>query len=299
MRDPVRRDPGLRVGLEAPDDQAADLLLEVRVAVGVPHDRQVRVQTGDLVGDDVEVLRGVQGHGDADPVAECLGPLPRAVHDHLGLDVAPVGPDAGHPARPTGLLGGESRDPHLLEDPDPSLTSPLGQRLGQVGRVHLAVGGQPDGAEQVVGAHHRPHRARLVRGEHPALHVVRRGVGRRPAQRHHPLLGARDDHATHLAVAGGQSGLGLQRLVQLGGVLHQPGAALGRAERAHQAGCVPRRPTGEMALFEEHHVRPARPREVVGGRRTDHPTADDHHPGTCGQVSHPSPRRAGVGSLAP
>ena len=31
----------------------------------------------------------------------------------------------------------------------------LGQREGQVGRVGLAVGGQPDRADQVVDPHHR------------------------------------------------------------------------------------------------------------------------------------------------
>ena len=39
----VRRDPGLGLGLEAADDQAADLFLEVGVAVGVTQDRQVAV----------------------------------------------------------------------------------------------------------------------------------------------------------------------------------------------------------------------------------------------------------------
>jgi hypothetical protein len=58
--DRVGRDPRLRLGLEAADDEPADLLLEVGVAVRVAQDRQVAVDALDLVGDDVEVLGGVE-----------------------------------------------------------------------------------------------------------------------------------------------------------------------------------------------------------------------------------------------
>ena len=96
----VRGDPGLGLRLEAADDQAADLLLEVGVAVRVAQDRQVAVHALDLVGDDVEVLGRVQRDGDAAQGADRLGPLAGAVDDDLGLDVAVVGDDTGDPAVP-------------------------------------------------------------------------------------------------------------------------------------------------------------------------------------------------------
>ena len=88
-----------RVGhrLEAADDEAADLLLEVGVAVGVAEDGQIRVDARDRVGDDVEVLGRVQR--DVDPaMRRSPWPTARAVDDDLGLDVAAVGVDAGDDA---------------------------------------------------------------------------------------------------------------------------------------------------------------------------------------------------------
>ncbi len=87
--------PRLGLRLEAADDQPADLLLEVRVAVGVAQDRHVGCTPSMRLGDDVEVLGGVQRDVDARHGADLLGPLARAVDDDLGLDVAAVGAHAG------------------------------------------------------------------------------------------------------------------------------------------------------------------------------------------------------------
>ena len=64
VRQLVGRDPGLGLRLEAADQQAADLFLDVGVAVRVAQHGQVPVHAGDLVGHHVEVLGRVQRHGD-------------------------------------------------------------------------------------------------------------------------------------------------------------------------------------------------------------------------------------------
>ena len=110
------RHPRLGDRLEAADHQPAHLLLEVGVAVGVPQDRQVGVQPVDLVGDDVEVLGGVQRDGDADLVAQRLGPLAGAVDDHLGLDVAAVGAHPGDPPAAGRLDHVDAGHPDVLDD---------------------------------------------------------------------------------------------------------------------------------------------------------------------------------------
>ena len=230
----------------------------------------------DSLGDHVEVLRRVQRHGDADQVSERLRPLPRAVDHDLRLDGTLVGDDPGHPATGRTLLGVEARHPHPLDDPSTAQPSTLRQRLGHVGRVDLAVTGQPDRAEQVVDPHRRPELLGPRRRDQLAVHVVRRRTGRRTPQLHHPVLGARHDHASDVAVAGGQPGLRLERVVELGRVLHQPGPALRRAQRTDQAGRVPGRAARQGPLLDQQHVGPAEPGQVVGDRRTDDPAPDDH-----------------------
>ncbi len=150
IRDVVGRYPRLGLRLEATDDEPADLLLEVRVAVGVAQDRQVGVHTVDVLGDDVEVLGRMQRHVDACHRADLFGPLPGAVDDDLGLDVALVGAHAGG----SSVLGENAGDPGLFDDARTAHPRALGKRERQVGRVGLAVGGQPDGADQVVDPHH-------------------------------------------------------------------------------------------------------------------------------------------------
>ncbi|CAB4730618.1 unannotated protein [freshwater metagenome] len=281
-----RRAPGLGVRLEATHHESADLLLEVGPAVRVAHDRQVGVGALDRLGDDVEVLGRVQRHRHADLVGERLGPLPGTVDDHLGLDVAEVGADPGDPSPCRGRRLREAGDPHLLDDPGPTLAGAAGERLRDIAGVDLPVARQPDRAEQVLDLHHRPQLLGALGGDQLALQVVRRGVGRRAAQLHHPVFGAGDDHPADVAVAGRKTGLGLQLGVQLGGVLHQPGPALRGPQWSDQPGRVPGRAAGQASLLQDEHVAPAEPGEVVGDRGTDDTAADDHRPGPGRQLSH-------------
>ncbi len=144
VRQPVGGDPRLGLGLEPTDDQTADLLLEVGVAVGVAQDGQVRVDALDLLGDHVEVLGGVQGYVDAGQGTDRLGPLPGAVHDDLRLDGAVVGHHPGDPT--TGLL--DPDDPGVLEHTDAEGPGPPGQRRRDVHRVGCSVTGQPEGPDR-------------------------------------------------------------------------------------------------------------------------------------------------------
>ena len=286
VRDLRRRDPGLRNRLEPADHEASDLLLDVDVAVGVTQDRQVRVHALELVGDDVEVLGRVQRHRHADLVAEGLGPLAGTVDDDLGLDVAGVRPYAGHAPSARGLGRVDAEDTHPLVDADAVAARALGQREGEVRRVGPPVLGQPDGTEQVVDGDDRPALLGLLGREHLAVEVEGRRGGGRPPQLHHPVLGARHDQPAALAVAGGQSGLGLEPGVQLGGVLHQPRAALAGAQQPDQAGRVPGGAARQRALLEEHDVGPAELGEVVRRRAADHAAADDDDAGAGREVSH-------------
>ena len=294
VRDRLRRDPGLGLGLEPADDQATDLLLEVGPAVGVTQDRQVPVDALDLVGHDVEVLRRVQRHPDPGERPDRLGPLPGAVDDDLALHVTVVG---AHPAHPPpagrGRVGDdvETGHPHAFPHLHPELAGPPRQGLGDVRGVHRPVAGEPDRAGQVVRAQQGVALPRLLGSQQLALEVVGGGGGRRPPERGHPVGGPGDDEPAARAVAGRETGLGLEPLVELRRVLHEARAALARPQQAHEARGVPRRPARQGPLLEEEHVGPAEVGEVVCRRRTDDAPADDDDAGTSGQG------RSRVGSL--
>jgi hypothetical protein len=286
MRDLVGCDPRLGRGLEPADHKPTHLFLEVGVPVRVPQDRQVRVHALERLGDDVEVLGGVQRDGGAHHRADLLGPLAGAVDDDLGLDVAGVGAHTGHPA----VLGQDVEDAGPLGDPGTALTRALGQCGGEVRRVRLPVTGQPDGAEQVLDLHDRVALRGLLRCQQLALEAVGVGGGRRPLQLHHPVRGPGDGHPAALLVAGREPDLGLQVGVELGGVLDQPGAALRRPQLADQPRRVPGGAGRELSLLEQQDVGPPELREVVGDARPDHPAADDDDPGTAGEIGVHAPK---------
>ena len=120
--------------------------------------------------------------------------------------------------------------------------------------------------------------------EQLAVEVVCRGARGGAAQLHHPLRRPGDGQPTAGAVAGAEPGLGLEPGVEVGGVLHQPGAGLGRPQLADQPGGVPGRAAGQRTLLEEHDVGPPELGQVVGDAAADDPAADDDHAGALGRA---------------
>src|SRR6185312_17074847 len=161
--------PRLGVRLETAHHQAADLLLEIDVPIGIAHDRQVGMHAFDLAGDDVTVLGRMHRDSDAAHFADLARPLARAVDDDFGLYRPSVRLDAGYDA----VFGIDSGDPHLFKDFRAAIARALGQRLGQVGRVGLAVAGQPDRTDEIADRHHRPAVERLARRNHLDVDALR------------------------------------------------------------------------------------------------------------------------------
>ena len=86
VRDAVHA-PGLGHRLEGAQQHLARVFLVVGALVGHPQHRQLR-QAGDVLGDDVEMLAGLQRHGDTGHPPEGVAPHAGAVDDHVGLDAA-------------------------------------------------------------------------------------------------------------------------------------------------------------------------------------------------------------------
>ena len=94
----------------------------------------------------------------------------------------------------------------------------------------------------------------------------------------------RDVDAAALLPAGREARLRLERRVELDAVAAHARHVARRAHLADEAGRVPRRAAGELALLEQHDVASTPSlREVVGGRAAGDAAADDDDARLCGR----------------
>ncbi|MNL15015.1 hypothetical protein D3C87_1359780 [compost metagenome] len=106
----------------------------------------------DPAGDDIHVLGRMQRHRHAAHQSDLARPLAGAIDDDFGSDRSLIRFHAGHRA----IGDGDSADADALDDAGATVARAFRQRLRQIGRIGLAVTGQPDGARQVVDGHYRP-----------------------------------------------------------------------------------------------------------------------------------------------
>ena len=139
----------------------------------------------------------------------------------------------------------------------------------------------------------------LLGAQQLAFHVECRGVRCGAPQLDHPVFAAGDGDAPALLVPRGQSGLGLEFRVELGGVLDQPGLTLRCPQLTDQTGGVPCCAAGQLTLLEQYDVGEAELRQVIGDAGADDPAADDDDLGAVGQLdSHQSSACTSSSSLA-
>ena len=262
--------PRLRDGLEAAHQQAADFLAHVDVAVGIAQHRQVRRHAGHRLGDDVEVLGGVQRHRDAGEPSELARPHPRAVHDDVARDVARR---RAH-ARDGAVADVDAGDRGVLEDRRAAEPRALREGERGVDRIRASVARQPEPAHEIVGADERPAPARFLRRDHFHLDAEAARHRREALQLVHALGGAREAHAAGTAEARRLPRLRFERLVEVGAVLRELRQVLRRAELADEPGRVPRGAAGDVATLEEHDVAPAELRQVIRDAAAGDPAAD-------------------------
>ena len=167
--------PHLAPGLEESGHDLAGLLLEVGVVAGVAQHRRVGVQA-ERLADDVEVLAGLQRHVDPDLGGEVAGPDSGGQHHRLGVDAALLGVDAGYGT----VLRAQPGDGCVLDDAHAPASGALGQGHGGVHRGGVAVAGNVQRADEVVGADQRPTLAQFVHADLAGLHPDRDGHGRAP-----------------------------------------------------------------------------------------------------------------------
>ncbi len=298
-----RHVPRFGYRLEAAHHQAADLFLVIDEAVGIAHHRQVAVDAGDRPGDDVEMLGREQRHIDAGELAEFTRPLSRAIDHALAADLAFAVLAAIAHADDTAALDDDAAHRRAFDDARAAHAGTLGQRLGQVGRIRLAVAGYPDRAAQVVGAKQRIDLSRFAGRDEFEVDAEAFGARHLALQQLQPLRCPCDVETAALLPSGRKPGFLLKRRVELDTVAAHPRRVARRAKLADQARGVPGRAAGQLALLEQHDVAAAELGQVIGDRRAGDAAADDHDPrlrrNTRGHRRSPVPgaieaRRSGV-----
>ena len=285
-----------RIGLPAPDRQAADLGLHVDQVVGIAKGRQIARRVRNRLGHQVLMLERCHRNLDPGQGADRAAPHAGGVDHHLGADWAALGHHRGHPA----AAHGEAGDPHALADGGAAGAGALGQGLGQAAGVDVAVAGDEGGADHAVPGHQRKQALGFHGRDQVALEAEALGRGRHALDLE-PALGRRGDpQAAHPLPVGALSGLRLQGLVEGHALLHQAGEVARAAQLAHQAGGVPGGALGQSALLEDDHVALAEPGQGVGDGAADHPAADDDDlrvAEPCHRVSAPRARGPRWGPL--
>ena len=270
--------PRRAVALVAAHDQAAALLAVVDEQVGVAQRGQVAVvAVAEGLGDEVLVREGHDRDAHAGHAPDLGGEHAAGVDDHLGLDRPPLGLHAAHAPR----LHVDRRHARVRVDPAAALARALGQRVGQLRGVQVAVGGQVGGRAHAVGRHEREERRRLVGGQQ----LEREPEGPRPADLAVQLLLALGRAGQAQAAALDPPARLAQAPVELDRVHHHPRQRHAAAQLADEPGRVEGRAAGQLGAVDEHDVALAELCEVVGDRRPPHPAADDDDARALGKLT--------------
>ncbi len=269
------------IGLIAAHDQPADLFLVVGQPVGIAQSRQVGGHAEGF-GDEILMLDRDEWHVDAEAGGEAPRPLPGADDDALAFDAASLRNDGADPA----LVDLQVENLGILEDRDAAHAGAFRQRLGDVGRIGLAIGRQEGSADEIVDIHQRPEIESLLGRQQ--MHLQAKGLRRRrlPLHLRPALLVAGETQAAIHLPAGGKPSLGLELLVEIDGVAKHLSDIGAGAQLADEAGGMECGPRGQLLALQKHGIGEAELAEMVGGRAADDAAADDD--GLCGsrQVLH-------------
>ena len=207
--------PWAGIGLERADQQLSGIVLVIAAMVVVAQHRQAGIDPGHTFKHHVVVLTGVERYCHANARPQIAGPHAAGQHHVIGVDHAVLGIDPGDPF----AVMTNASDLAVLDNLRPARAGTLGQGLGDIDRVGIAIGWNVDPADQVADFKDRGHRLDLFRGHHMDWQVEDLGHRGAALQLLEPfMVGRHRDRAT-LAIAGGLPGLRLKPAVKLAGVL--------------------------------------------------------------------------------
>ena len=267
--------PGFRNRFECAQQQLAGVFLVIRPFVRHAQHRQVGGHTRHRLGDDVEVLRRLQGQSDSMLTRNPVAPHARCQHHRGGADFAFHAVVQHTHTDCAAVLHHDVADFGVLEDVRATLPCTFGIRHGGVDRVGLPVIGRPQPADHALVREQRVFGEHIRRCEELHLHTkgTAHGAGAleflktRRVQRH--------SHRTVLLESGGLAGFGFQRLEQLRRVLGEFRQCTRGAQLRHQASGVPGGAAGQLPALQQQHILDAEFCQVVDDRATDDAATDD------------------------
>ena len=213
----------------------------------------------------------MQRYGDAQRTGQIASPHAAAQHHVIGGDLALVGDAAGRGA----ILCQQLGDLDAFRDGCTVRACALSQRLRGIGRIGRPVPRHEVRRDQIVGAQHRCLVRDFVQWDAVDLHTEGGGHGRLSLQLLLARRRAGQRDAAGLPKSGRLAGFRFQIAVQVQRVFRQVGLALRRAQLCHQARGMPSRAAGDLALLQQHGVRPAEFGEMIGDTAPDDAAAND------------------------
>ena len=277
----VRGDPmGLAVSLVGAEVEPVLLLAQIPRRVHVPEQGELaarlpapRLELGDRLGEEVLVRHGDHRNGAPEHRAHLAPPVAGRVDDVLAAHLPLRGRDDPLAALPAYARHGAESD-----DPGAEVTGPLRERLGELGRIDIAVVGVVERTREIVGLEEGVTLPQLLQRTDPDLHALVAAHPHHPFEFAHAVVRVRKaDRAGDVVVHGVVDFLG-EPPVELRRVALHVHDRPARGEGRHVAGRVPGRAGRELVLLEEEAVRPPLLREVEEARDADRAAPDDDRP---------------------
>ena len=253
----------------------------VERSVQTPDERQQVVRALDRFGRDVDVFGRVERDRHADGRGEVTGPQAAGEDDRLGLDVAAIGAHAGHRA----VFDQQGGDLHTLSDRHAAIVRALREGERGVPRVHGAVAGLEERADEAVGGDERPHLGDLSGFEQTGLDPVVTGDRGRVPELRHPAVVLGERERARRPEVHVDSRLLREPPVQVDPVVRQLGHRVRAPNARDEPRGVPRGARRDPRPLQKHHVRDPEVGEVIRDRRPSDPTTDDHDLRTAWQRS--------------
>ena len=292
-------EPGRSPSLVRAKYPPAALLAHIPLGVRVPKHRMLAVgpppfdQLLIRVSDNVLVLHRYRRHLDTQQPRGALCMVPGRHNDMLGpafesfLSGDEIAALFGHATAANDPFGTRPFERIGLPLPmqcDSPLSGPLRHRLGDVGRVDVAVRRVEKRADEIVGAHERISFGYFRRRKPFVRDAYGLGCRRIEHVLVHALLRLRHPQVAHHVESGIEAGLRLQGLVVFDRVIVDVAGRITHVEQGKQSGSVPRGPGRKFVALDQHDFRPAGSRQMVCDRNADGSAADHKRSRMFGHV---------------